>query len=208
MKNEIEEVASYWYRTFGNQKIPFDDFILKNQRLLWKLSRYQFGDWSSAIEKSVDLADALILLNARFGTPYRIFTVKSTKIRYRLLYSWERKWGKLSREHRIAFIGSTKLNALSEVDLDILYGLFDQHRKFDSVITHINRIVVPISDDNLDWDRDALSAIFDDTMIPLVELDDYEITTLSDQVGINIDWDPEELDSERIMGMDLIHDEF
>ena len=91
MNEGIKEVASYWYRVFDDQPIEFDVFVSKNRRLLRKLSLYPFTHWSEAIEETEDLVDALIILNERFGIPYRIETAYQTRNRYLILQSWEAK---------------------------------------------------------------------------------------------------------------------
>ena len=210
MNEGINEVASYWYRVFDDQPIEFDVFVSKNRRLLRKLSLYPFAQWSEAIEETEDLVDALIILNARFGVPYRIDTAIQTRNRYLILQSWEAKWGELSKDLRIRFIRSPKFNNLQFEDIDILRGLFQQHKKFDSVKEHLYRLqLFTISDDLADWE---LASIFtgppEDVLLAVDEEDDASVINLSSQVGIDIDWNPEEMDSEAILGLTGSSDEF
>ena len=210
MNEGINEVASYWYRVFDDQPIEFDVFVSKNRRLLRKLSLYPFAQWSEAIEETEDLVDALIILNARIGVPYRIDTAIQTRNRYLILQSWEAKWGELSKDLRIRFIRSPKFNNLQFEDIDILRGLFQQHKKFDSVKEHLYRLqLFTISDDLADWE---LASIFtgppEDVLLADDEEDDASVINLSSQVGIDIDWNPEEMDSEAILGLTGSSDEF
>ena len=210
MNEGINEVASYWYRVFDEQPIEFDVFVSKNRRLLRKLSLYPFAQWSEAIEETEDLVDALIILNGRFGVPYRIDTAYQTRNRYLILQSWEAKWGELSKDLRIRFIRSPKFNNLQFEDIDILRGLFQQHKKFDSVNEHLYRLhLFTISDDLVDWE---IASIFtgppEDVLLAVDEEDDVSVIYLSSQVGIDIDWNPEEMDSEAILGLTGSSDEF
>ena len=211
MNEGIIEVASYWYRVFDDQPIEFDVFVSKNRRLLRKLSLYPFSQWSEAIEETEDLVDALIILNARFGVPYRIYTAVETRNRYLILHSWEAKWGELSKDFRIMFIRSPKFNNLQFEDIDILRGLFQQHKKFDSVMEHLYRLqLFTISDDLADWE---IASTFTGSLEDVLLADDDEeddalVINLSSQIGINIDWNPEEMDSEAILGMTSSSEEF
>ena len=210
MNEGINEVASYWYRVFDEQPIEFDVFVSKNRRLLRKLSLYPFTQWSEAIEETEDLVDALIILNARFGVPYRIDTAIQTRNRFLILQSWEAKWGELSKDLRIMFIRSPKFNYLQFEDIDILRGLFQQHKKFDSVKEHLYRLQLFVNSDELvDW---GIASIFtgapEDVLLVVDEEDDASVINLSSQVGIEIDWNPEEMDSEAILGLTGSSDEF
>ena len=210
MNEGINEVASYWYRVFDEQPLEFDVFVSKNRRLLRKLSLYPFAQWSEAIEETEDLVDALIILNARLGVPYRIDTACQTRNRYLILQSWEAKWGELSKDLRIRFIRSPKFNNLQFEDIDILKGLFQQHKKFDSVEEHLDRLHLFIESDELvDW---GIASIFtgppEDVLLAVDEEDDASVINLSSQVGIDIDWNPEEMDSEAILGLTGSSDEF
>ena len=210
MNEGINEVASYWYRVFDDQPIEFDVFVSKNRRLLRKLSLYPFAQWSEAIEETEDLVDALIILNARFGVPYRIDTALQTRNRFLILQSWETKWGELSKDLRIMFIRSPKFNYLQFEDIDILRGLFQQHKKFDSVKEHLYRLqLFTISDDLADWENASIfTGSLEDVLPAVDEEDDASVINLSSRVGIDIDWNPEEMDSEAILGLTGSSDEF
>jgi len=210
MNEGIHEVASYWYRVFDDQPIEFDVFVSKNRRLLRKLSLYPFALWSEAIEETEDLVDALIILNARFGVPYRIDTALQTRNRFLILQSWEAKWGELSKDLRIMFIRSPKFNYLQFEDIDILRGLFQQHKKFDSVKEHLYRLqLFTISDDLADWENASIfTGSLEDVLPAVDEEDDASLISLSSRVGIDIDWNPEEMDSEAILGLTGSSDEF
>ena len=210
MNEGINEVASYWYRVFDDQPIEFDVFVSKNRRLLRKLSLYPFALWSEAIEETEDLVDALIILNARFGVPYRIDTALQTRNRFLILQSWETKWGELSKDLRIMFIRSPKFNYLQFEDIDILRGLFQQHKKFDSVKEHLYRLqLFTISDDLADWENASIfTGSLEDVLPAVDEEDDASVINLSSRVGIDIDWNPEEMDSEAILGLTGSSDEF
>ena len=210
MNEGIKEVASYWYRVFDDQPIEFDVFVSKNRRLLRKLSLYPFTHWSEAIEETEDLVDALIILNARFGIPYRIETAYQTRNRYLILQSWEAKWGELSNELRIMFIRSPKFNYLQFEDIDIVNGLFQQHKKFDSVKEHLYHLQLSTtSNDLVDWEFDSIfTGPPEDVLLAVDDEDDASVIHLSSQVGIDIDWNPDELDSEAILGLTGTPDEF
>ena len=210
MNEGIKEVASYWYRVFDDQPIEFDVFVSKNRRLLRKLSLYPFTHWSEAIEETEDLVDALIILNARFGIPYRIETATQTRNRYLILQCWEAKWGELSKDLRIMFIRSPKFNYLQFEDIDIVKGLFQQHKKFDSVQEHLYKLqLATASNDLVDWEFDSIfTGPPEDVLLAVDDEDDASVIYLSSQVGIDIDWNPDELDSEAILGLTGTPDEF
>jgi len=210
MNEGINEVASYWYRVFDEQPIEFDVFVSKNRRLLRNLSLYPFVQWSEAIEETEDLVDALIILNAHYGVPYRIDTACQTRNRYLILQSWEAKWGELSKDLRIMFIRSPKFNYIQFEDIDILKGLFEQHKKFDSVKEHLYQLkLVTMSNDLVDWEFASIfTGLPEDVLLAVDEEDDASVIYLSSQVGIDIDWNPEELGSEAILGLTGSSDEF
>ena len=210
MNEGINEVASFWYRVFDDQSIEFDVFVSQNRRLLRKLSLYPFAQWSEAIEETEDLVDALIILNAHYGVPYRIDTACQTRNRYLILQSWEAKWGELSKDLRMMFIRSPKFNYIQFEDIDILKGLFEQHKKFDSVKEHLYQIqLVTMSNDLVDWEFASIfTCLPEDVLLAVAEEDDTSVNYLSSQVGIDIDWNPEELDSEAILGLTGSSDEF
>jgi hypothetical protein len=174
------------------------------------LSLYPFTHWSEAIEETEDLADALIILNARYGIPYRIETAYRTRNRYLILQSWEAKWGELSNELRIMFIRSPKFNYLQFEDIDIVNGLFQQHKKFDSVKEHLYHLQLSTtSNDLVDWEFDSIfTGPPEDVLLAVDDEDDASVIHLSSQVGIDIDWNPDELDSEAILGLTGTPDEF
>jgi hypothetical protein len=109
------------------------------------------------------------------------------------------------------FIRSPKFNHLQFEDIDILRGLFQQHKKFDSVTEHLYRLqLFTSSDDLVDW---GIVSIFagptEDVLLAVdEEEDDASVINLSSQVGIDVDWNPEELDSEAILGLTGSSDEF
>jgi hypothetical protein len=210
MNEGINEVASFWYRVFDDQPIEFDVFVSQNRRLLRKLSLYPFAQWSEAIEETEDLVDALIILNAHYGVPYRIDTACQTRNRYLILQSWEAKWGELSKDLRIMFIRSPKFNYIQFEDIDILKGLFEQHKKFDSVKEHLYQLqLVTMSNDLVDWEFASIfTGLPEDVLLAVDEEDDASVIYLSSQVGIDIDWNPEELGSEAILGLTGSSDEF
>lgn len=212
MNEGIKEVASYWYRVFEDQPIEFDVFVSRNRRLLRKLSLYPFTNWSEAIEETEDLVDALIILNARFGVPYRIDTACQTRNRYLILQSWEAKWGELTKELRILFIRSPKFNNLQFEDIDIVNGLFQQHKKFDSVKEHLCHLQLSTnSNDLVEWEFDSIFTGPPEAVLLVVDDEaenDASVIRLSSQVGIDIDWNPDELDSEAILGLTGSPDEF
>ena len=211
MNSNVNEVASFYYQTIGNQTIPFDDFVRSNRPFLRKMARYEFVEWSKAIEQNIDLVDALWWLNINFGVPYRIENVSSMRSRYELLNCWEESWGVLPKHFRVAFIRSPKMKNLDFVDIDILKGLFSQHKKFDSVFEHLLRFILTDEDIEVDF-SDYIRYVFEQTApgeliseaIPWESYPEYAIPeesliTLSNEVGIDINWNPDELDSETLL---------
>lgn len=211
MELKIHEVAAFYYRSQGNQLIKFDDFVRQNRRILKKISQYEFTQWSESIDETDDLSDALLWLHVHIGMPVGTHRVTTTRARYELLHHWEQQWGELPNKYRTAFIRSPKMKSIQYIDLDILKDLFAQHRKFDSVIGHIERFfranidLDSILNDPFQYfleDPDAVAPFSSDSQwLVDFELSDNEeaLHYLSAAVGIDIDWNLDDLDSETIL---------
>jgi hypothetical protein len=136
MKKE-REVASFWFHLDGPQRVSFEQFVKDNKKLLLKIGSYEYSEWSDAINETQNLLDALIVLNLKYGVPYYFETIKENKLRYVLMGNWEGKWGQLPIKFRSAFLNNPKFSDLDDLDFFIVQGLFREHRKFDSVIEHV-----------------------------------------------------------------------
>jgi hypothetical protein len=136
MKME-REVASFWFHLDGPQKISFEKFVTINKKLLVKIGSYEYSEWSEAINETLCLLDALIVLNLKYDVPYHFETIKENKFKYVLMGNWEEKWGQLPNKFRSAFLNNPKFSDLDDLDFFIVQGLFREHRKFDSVIEHV-----------------------------------------------------------------------
>jgi hypothetical protein len=134
------EVASYWFNLDGPQRVPYEVFIKDNKTLLKKIESYEFSEWSQALEQTLDLLDTLIVLNLKYGIPYKYETISNNKFRYILMGNWQQKWGQLPSKFKSAFLNNPKFSDLDDLDFFVVQGLFRQHRKFDSVIEHINSL--------------------------------------------------------------------
>jgi hypothetical protein len=207
---ESNEVASFWYSQNDALSIPFDKFVKENRPHLEKLDKYGFERWSAAILETGDLVDALIWLNVRDGIPYRIETLDNVRSRVTLLYLWESKWGYLPKHYRITFIKHPDFIYLKNFDFDIIAELFKQHKKFETVLDHIRMLVNPNSEINpilddytpldnlltLDSDLDEFE------WEGLTSPPEFEIVNLSTEIGVNLDWNLDEMSSEEILGFD------
>jgi len=216
---EKDEVATFWYSFHGKLDTDYDHFVLKNRRILNKLGSYQYRDWSEAIAETGDLVDALITLNLRKGPVALRKGFPSTNERLGLLSVWEKKWGVLPRKYRIGFVRNPKFKHFENIDLEILVQLFQQHKKFDSVINHIGSFRVGEMDFIL-VDLDPLSSSFDDEgSIVTIDGDswfgsedaptEYTINSLSSDIRLDGEWNIDELDSEEIIfAMEDSQDQF
>ena len=137
---KTSEVASFWFNLDGPQKISFDQFTSDNKTLLKKIESYEYSEWNEAILQTLNLLDALIVLNLKYGVPYEFETIKENKFRYALMGNWEEKWGQLPNKFRSAFLKNPKFSDLDDLDFFIIQGLFREHRKFDSVIEHVQNL--------------------------------------------------------------------
>jgi hypothetical protein len=134
------EVASYWFNLDGPQKISYEQFMSDNKKLLAKIESFEYSEWSQAIDETLNLLDALIVLNLKYDIPYNFETIKENKLRYVLMGNWEEKWGQLPNKFRSAFLKNPKFADLDDLDFFIIQGLFREHRKFDSVIEHVQNL--------------------------------------------------------------------
>lgn len=132
------EAASYWFNLDGPQRVSHEKFIAENKTLLKKIESYKFSEWSQALEQTLDLLDTLIVLNFKYGIPYDYETIADNKFRYILMGNWEQKWGQLPSKFKSAFLNNPKFSDLDDLDFFVVQGLFRQHRKFDTVIEHVN----------------------------------------------------------------------
>lgn len=213
------KVAEFWF-SFGGKiqwdfdearpNLDYDSFLKKNSRLIRKIAAYGEDKWSDIISETGDLLDALIILNIKFGPIARTDTFPSTNERRGLLGVWERKWGELPRKYKIGFVRNPKFKSFINIDIEILVELFQQHRKFDSVIAHINAFKYEHS--SYDWELLDFSPT---TPLGFLESIENEIFTqnasnkellnsdfLEDFIGgldINDDWNIDDLDSETII---------
>lgn len=206
---EKDEVATFWYSFHGRLDTDYDNFVSKNRRILSKIGRYQYKNWSEAIEETGDLVDALIILNLRNGPIASKKRFPTTNERLGLLSVWEKKWGELPRKYRIGFVRNPKFKQFESIDLEILVQLFQQHKKFDSVINHINSFRSGEAD-LLTGDFDSLATSFDDEGSIISDEDkswfgsegaptEGEIDSLSSEIRIDGEWNIDELDSEEII---------
>lgn len=206
---EKDEVATFWYRFHGRLYTDYEMFVVKNRRILSKIGKYKYEQWSEAIEDTGDLVDALITLNLRSGPIPLRKGYPTTNERLGLLSVWEKKWGELPRKYRIGFVRNPKFKSFENIDLEILVQLFQQHKKFDSVIEHI----ISFRQDRIDFDLgdfDSLSSSFDDEG-SIVAMDEDSwfgsedapteevINNLSSEMGIDGEWNIDELDSDEII---------
>ena len=134
------EAASYWFNLDGPQRVSYEKFIAENKTLLKKIESYKFSEWSQALEQTLDLLDTLIVLNFKYGIPYDYETIADNKFRYILMGNWEQKWGQLPSKFKSAFLNNPKFSNLDDLDFFVVQGLFRQHRKFDTVIEHVNSL--------------------------------------------------------------------
>jgi hypothetical protein len=134
------EVASYWFNLDGPQRISYEQFITDNKTLLKKIESYEFSEWSQALEQTLDLLDTLIVLNFKYGMPYEYKTIKENKLRYILMGNWEQKWGLLPSKFKSSFLNNPKFSDLDDLDFFVIQGLFREHRKFDTVIEHLQSL--------------------------------------------------------------------
>lgn len=207
---QSNEVASFWYTQNGASSIPFDNFVKENRHLLEKLGKYHFERWSEAILETGDLIDALIWLNVRDGIPYKVETLDNVRSRVALLYLWEAKWGYLPKHYRIAFIKHSDFIYLRNFDFDIIAELFKQHKKFETVLDHIRMLVDsngeinPLLDDFTPLDNllPLDSDIDEFEWEVLTGASEFELTNLSTEIGVNLDWNLDEMNSEEILGLD------
>lgn len=208
-KPEKDEVATFWYAFHGRLDTDYESFTLKNRRVLTKIGRYKYEQWSEAIEETGDLVDALILLNLRNGPIPTKNGYPTTNERLGLLSIWEKKWGELPRKYRIGFVRNPKFKLFVNIDLEILVQLFQQHRKFDSVIDHINSFRRGEMDFTM-GDLDPLSSSFDDEgSIVTIDGDSWLgsedaptediVNSLSSDIRLDGEWNIDELDSEEII---------
>lgn len=206
---EKDEVATFWYAFHGRLDTDYETFIVKNRRILNKIGMYQYKQWSEAIEETGDFVDALITLNLRNGAIPIKTGYPTTNERLGLLSIWEKKWGVLSRKYRIGFVRNPKFKLFVNIDLEILVQLFQQHRKFDSVIDHINSFRRGETDFLL-GDLEHLSSSFDDEgSIVTIDGDSWfgsedaptedTINSLSSDIRLDGEWNIDELDSEEII---------
>jgi len=206
---EKHEVATFWYSFHGRLDTDYDNFVSKNRRILNILGRYQYRYWSEAIEETGDLVDALITLNLRNGPIASRKGFPTTNERLGLLSVWEKKWGVLPRKYRIGFVRNPKFKQLESIDLEILVQLFQQHKKFDSVINHIKSFRSG-EVDFLTGDFDSLATSFDDEGSTVSDEDqswfgsegaptEGEIDNLSSEIRMGGEWNIDELDSEEII---------
>jgi hypothetical protein len=208
-KPEKDEVATFWYAFHGRLDTDYESFVLKNRRVLTKIGRYRYEQWSEAITDTGDLVDALITLNLRNGPIPIKNGYPTTNERLGLLSVWEKKWGELPRKYRIGFVRNPKFKLFVNIDLEILVQLFQQHKKFDSVIDHINSFRRGEMDFIL-GDLDSLSNSFDDEgSMVTIDGDSWfgsedapaedTINSLSSDIRLDGEWNIDELDSEEII---------
>jgi hypothetical protein len=204
------EIASFWYSQNSSLTIPYDTFVKDNRATLEKIKQYEFENWSQAILETGDLNDSLIWLNVRHGVPYRIETLDNVRSRVTLLYLWETKWGFLPKHFRIAFIKHPDFIYLKNFDFDIIAELFKQHKKFETVIEHIRMLVDPNSEINPFLDD---YSPLDNLLTLEMDIDEFEwdkltssgeleVTNLSKEMGVDLDWNLDEMGSEEILGFD------
>jgi hypothetical protein len=208
-KPEKDEVATFWYSFHGRLDTDYESFVLKHRRILSKIGRYRYEQWSEAITDTGDLVDALITLNLRNGPIPTKNGYPTTNERLGLLSVWEKKWGELPRKYRIGFVRNPKFKLFVSIDLEILVQLFQQHKKFDSVIDHINSFRRGEMDFTL-GDLDSLSNSFNDegSMVTIdgdswfgsedAPTEDI-INSLSSDIRLDGEWNIDELDSEEII---------
>ena len=134
------EVASFWFNIDGPQKLSYEQFIHENRKLIRKIEAYEFSEWSRAIEQTMSLLDALIVLNLKYGTPYEFETISDNKLRYILMGNWEQKWGQLPSKFKSAFLSHPRFSDLDDLDFLLVQGLFREHRKFETVIEHVQSL--------------------------------------------------------------------
>ncbi len=215
---EKDEVATFWYTFHGRLDTDYETFVAKNRRILSKIGKYQYAKWSEAIAETGDLVDALITLNLRNGPIPSKNGYPTTNERLGLLSVWEKKWGVLPRKYRIGFVRNPKFKQFTNIDLEILVQLFQQHKKFDSVINHINsfrRDEINFVFGNLDtlsssFDEEGSMLTIDDNWIGLEDAPTEDsINSLSSDIRLEGDWNIDELDSEEIIfAMDDPQDQF
>jgi len=209
--SEIKDVASFWYSLNWPQMVPFEDFISINHKLLKKISCYDYEQWSNAIEETGDLLDSLIWLNSRWQPTYGIYSARTTRAKFILLSQWEMRWGTLPKKFRIGFIRHPRFKNIEKFDLEILEGLFAQHKKFDSVISHLFGLHPDYLDSELEISGPHETPFDDEEISLFSELSFEEFSSfyiveglaspeeLADQTGIDIEWSPDDLDSEEIV---------
>lgn len=209
------EVASFWYAQNSGLTIPYDTFVTENRFLLEKINKFNFQDWSKAILETGDLVDALIWLNVRFGIPYRVETLDNVRSRVTLLYLWETKWGFLPKHFRIAFIKHPDFEFIKNFDFDLISELFKQHKKFESVLNHIKMLVSPDTEINpfledyspldnlLTFEMD----LDEDDWEEIAGAPQLEVSRLSKEMGVDLEWNLDEMGSEEILGIDQDHED-
>ncbi len=139
MRNK-SDVASFWFNIDGPQKTTYEEFIRENKKLIKKIEAYEFSKWSQAIEQTGNLLDALIVLNLKYEIPYTFETIKENKFRYMLLGNWEQKWGQLPNKFKSAFLTHPRFSDLDDLDFFVVQELFREHRKFETVVEHVQRL--------------------------------------------------------------------
>ena len=207
---ESNEVASFWYTQNDELSIPFDKFVKDNRPFLEKISKYDFDKWSSAILETGDLTDALIWLNIRCGIPYKIEKLDNVRSRVTLLYLWEYSWGHLPKHFRLLFIRHPDFEYIENFDFELIAELFKQHKKFESVLDHIRMLfdpndeIDPFFDDYspldnlLLFDMDVSEEEWED----LTGTSEFELKNLSSEMGVDLDWNLDEMSSDEILGFD------
>jgi hypothetical protein len=153
--------------------------------------------------------DALITLNLRNGPIPSKNGYPTTNERLGLLSVWENKWGALPRKYRIGFVRNPKFKLLVNIDLEILVQLFQQHRKFDSVIDHINSFRRGEMNFIIGGLDPLPSSFDDDGSILTIDGDSWlgsedaptedTINSLSSDIRLDGEWNIDELDSEEII---------
>lgn len=202
-QKKIHEVASFYYSYNGPQAIPFDTFVKDKNRILSKISSYNFDEWTEAIHQGTDIEEVLCYLVVNYGHSYNAMTARSSKARLHLLQTWEQKWGTLPTKWRVGFVRHSGFTDLQWFDIDILEYMFTQHRKFESVIDHLINLQIDSDLQELTFD---FSSEEDDVVgIATSESDsepnfDHEvILSLSNETMIPLDWNMDDLDTDEIL---------
>jgi hypothetical protein len=204
------EVATFWFSFNGPQEVSFEDFVKKNNVVLQKISKFRYEDWSSKIEEGFSLLDVLIRLNMLHHIPYKFQNSGAIRSRIRALYRWEARYGLLPSNLRSSFIRHSIFEILKSFDIEILLELIDEHKKLDSISSHLSRLLPRTDDDEFASEFEELfQNLVSEDLIQISYVDEIstgnfvsenELNSLAIDLNVSLEWNLDEMSSEDILG--------